>query len=81
MARCLRCGAGNEWIEGERREMIMADETLVSVTRGKIAVHVSVGLNDARTLLEALDKSKLKDDELIVAIRKRMTALLKQKVA
>ena len=55
----------------------MNDKQLL-VARGQIAMHVSVGIDDAPRLLEALSKSPLSDDQLIIAIRKRMASLLEQ---
>lgn len=56
----------------------MAERT-ISVTRGKIAVHVSVDFEVAAELLKALTQSKMKDDDVIKTIRHRLAHLIAQK--
>lgn len=59
----------------------MADEhaKTISVTRGKIAVHISIGFDIAPELLKALTQSKMKDDDAIKTIRHRLAPLIAQK--
>lgn len=38
MAKCLRCGAGNEWIEGDARKAPVDDDTVDWKLRAERAI-------------------------------------------
>jgi hypothetical protein len=59
----------------------MADEDRIVVSKGTIAIHVSIKNENIARFIEALDKSKLANDELIKPLRARLHAMAKQKGA
>lgn len=67
MAKCLRCGAGNEWIEGDKRKAPLSFNT-----------HVSGALPLAEKLLSSIESANPNEDYIINDLYKQCKKLVKE---